>query len=235
MRIESGPAPERVRRAAIFTVILLVGCAWFAYDGWVAWPAQNRHEFAEQFPSRPDPASISVDGRVRESLLRDQGGKASAAELESQLGPAHLTTELEMRWFGPGGSIVVPKSGGPAQFRSAKRTETDLMLQRAIAIALAVAFAISAVRLLSLRSVRYVLDDQGLTMPRAGTIAWDAMQRLDGEKVDEKGWVDLHHTAGAEKRVTRLDSFEIASFGEFIDAICEKKGFENPLPVRSGG
>jgi hypothetical protein len=59
------------------------------------------------------------------------------------------------------------------------------------------------------------------------------MKKIDGDRVDEQGWVGLHYAENGATEIARLDSFEIAAFGDFIDAICQKKGFENPLPVRS--
>ena len=214
-------------------VALLAVGVWFSYDGWVGYPRQNRQEYSEQFPSRPNPETIKVQADVTPELAAQLGANGAAAEAEKRLGPPALKTELDSRWYGPAGTLIVPASG-PAAFKPAKRTATDLLVQRAIGVGLLLAFLVAAVQMLRLRSKRYLLDERGLTVPGTGTIAWAAMSKLDGEQVEEKGWVLLHYNGDGAPRTLRLDSFEIAEFGPMIDAICEHKGFENPLPVKSG-
>ncbi len=233
MNIQSGPSSDRLRRAGIWTVALLAVGLWFAYDGWVGYPHQNRQEYSEQFPNRPAAETVKVQAEVTPELLAQLGTTGVAAEAEKRLGPPTLRTELDSRWFGPAGTLVVPANGSAA-FKPAKRTATDILVQRAIGVALLAAFLVSAALMLRLRSQRYVLDERGLTIPGAATIAWAAMSKLDGDQVEEKGWVQLHFNGNGGQQTVRLDSFEIAEFGPMIDAICEHKGFENPLPVKSG-
>jgi hypothetical protein len=234
MNINSGPSSDRLRRAGIRTAVLLAVGAWFAYDGWIGYPRQNRQEFSEQYAERPDPATVPINPEVTSEIVRQLEPSMNAEEVEKRLGPPAMKTDLDARWFGPAGTLVVPLRGGGPTFKSAKRTATDLLVQKGIAVLLLGGFIVSLGFMLAARQSRYILDDRGLTLPKLGTIGWDAIQKLDGERVEEKGWVELHYAEGSETRTARLDAYDIAAFGEMIDAICERKGFENPLPVKSG-
>ncbi|MFO0973049.1 MAG: hypothetical protein U1A27_06385 [Phycisphaerae bacterium] len=233
MRIESGPATERVRRTAIMTVVVVAIASWFAYDGWVNYPGQNSQWFLSQYPRGSAPATAPIDARVTPALAERLKG-AKPADVEKELGAAPLKHESGWWWFGPTGALVVSPGGGAA-FHGAPKGAMDLLLQRVIAVLLGVVGIGMAVQLVRIRGARYTLDDAGLSGLTATPIRWEQMTRLDGQRVDEKGWVDLHYDADGRPRKVRLDSYAIAAFGEIIDRICEKKGFENPLPVRAGG
>lgn len=235
MKIESGPAAGRLRKIGITAAILLAFAVWFAWDGWVGYPRHNRQLYANQFPARPNPETIQINPLATSALAKSLASSASpAADAEKQLGPPQLKTEHDLRWFGPAGTLVVPiPQGAPTFDDKGVKSDVDLMLQKSIAAGLALGFVAVAVNFLRVRGTRYTLDDAGLKLPGKPAIAWDNMKKLDGDRVDEQGWVALHYANNGATEIARLDSFEIAAFGDFIDAICQKKGFENPLPVRS--
>jgi len=235
MKLECGPAAGRLRRIGITAAILLAFSVWFAWDGWVGYPRHNRQRYADEFPSRPDPDTIQVNPLVNAALAKELASAPNpAAEAEKRLGPPSLKTEHDLRWFGPAGTLVVTFAQGVPTFDDkGVKTDVDLMLQKSLAIGLFVGFLAVAANFLRVRATRYALDDAGLKLPGRATIAWDAMTKLDGDRVDEQGWVGLHYAHNGAGQIVRLDSFEIALFGDFIDAICQMKGFENPLPVRS--
>jgi len=234
MNIQCGSSPDRMRRAGIRTIILLALGVWFAYDGWIGYPHQIRQEYSQQFSQRPDPDAIKIHPEVNAAFVDQLDKSSPLSDAEKRLGPPDLRNDLDARWFGPYGTLVIPSGGGPPSFlKPVKHGATDVLVQRAIATALLLGFVISAVAMLRVRSKRYTLDDRGLTLPGSDTIAWDAMQRLDGDRIEEKGWVELHYAEAGQPKTARLDPFEIERFGEIIDAICERKGFENPLPVKS--
>ncbi len=77
MRIDSGPNNDWRNRAGLMTLIVLCGGPYFAYDGWIGWPAQN---YAEMERSRPkdaqgEPAQVFAplfDGVVWQSGAVDR-------------------------------------------------------------------------------------------------------------------------------------------------------------------
>lgn len=235
MRIESGVAAERTRKLAITGVVLLAAAGWFAYDGFVGYPRHNRDQYLMQFPPGTPADAVKVDPRVTRKLAAELT-TATRTDIEKRLGEPHVHDEKTARWFGPAGVLVAPNTGTGAQIREDGqiKNETDLLTQRLIAALLGAGGLIALLRMLMFRSRRYTLDDRGLSGLSPQPIGWDQMTRLNGDQVDEKGWVDLHYTESGQPRSVRLDSYEIAAFGEIIDGICEKKGFENPLPVRGG-
>ena len=58
------------------------------------------------------------------------------------------------------------------------------------------------------------------------------MKALETSRFTKKGWVDLVYDDNGVEREMRLDEYHLAAFEEIIDAICVRKGFANPLPVR---
>jgi hypothetical protein len=99
-----------------------------------------------------------------------------------------------------------------------------------ISIVLAVVAVAALIHVVRVRRTWLELDDTGLTYRGAGPIAWVQMKRLDTARFREKGWVDLYYDDKGTERRLRIDEYHIAAFDEVIDAICQKRGFENPLP-----
>ncbi len=235
MKIECGPAAGRLRKIGITAAILLAFSVWFGWDGWVGYPRHNRQRYADQFPTRPNADTIQINSQATAAVAKELASASDpAAEAEKRLGPPQLKTEHDIRWFGPAGTLVVPvPQGAPAFDDKGVKSDVDLMLQKSISVGLGLGFLAVAANFLRVRNTRYTLDDAGLKLPGKPLIPWDAMKKLDGDRVDEQGWVGLHYADNGGTEIVRLDSFEIDAFGDFIDAICQKKGFENPLPVRS--
>lgn len=213
---------------------------WFAYDGWVGYPRQNRQEYENLFKPEPAPESLKIYPKVTKALEESLAGAKSLAEISQAVGgePSRKTA-VDCDWFGPTGRLTVKLSGdapaGPPEFKEARKSDTELISQKGIALALVAGAVVTLARLAKIRSTRYVLDDNGLSAAGVGPIPWDAMQRLDTDSYVEKGWVDLRYVAGGQERSVRLDSYEIAAFDDIIDEICRRKAFENPLPVEKGG
>ena len=58
MHIESGTTRERRTRVLIVFLACLAFCLWFAYDGWMAYPKDNREDEQAQRPARHRPVDI---------------------------------------------------------------------------------------------------------------------------------------------------------------------------------
>lgn len=240
MRIESGPATDRTRRQLLVLIFVLIGGVWFAYDGWIAWPRANRAEYVDLFDTKPPIDALKIYPAVTEKQTAGLAGAKTLAELEQALGgPPSRATPGEVEWFGVAGRIAVKvQDGRPTaqpEFKSARRTETDLLWQKAIGVGLVVLALGLLAKFMRLRGLRYTLDDAGLSVPGSGAIGWDAMKKLDIDRYVEKGYVDLRYSESGQEKSVRLDSYEIAAFDEIIDELCRRKGFENPLPVEKAG
>jgi len=88
---------------------------------------------------------------------------------------------------------------------------------------------ITLVILIRARGKRLVLDDTGLQIDGRPVIPFDAMTGLKTDRWDAKGWVDLEYDSNGRSASTRLDSFKIDPCKPIIAAICDKKGFTNPI------
>lgn len=234
--IECGTTGERRTRITILVVALLASSLWFAYDGWIGWPAQNEREYREQLPPDARGADLRILPDVTEAKAKTLATARTLEEIETVLGGSPgAKTAFDVRWYGPGGSVVVElkdgRPSGPVTFRPARRTETSLLWQKIIAVGLFLGFLAALRRFIRVRGERYRLDDSGVTIRNTGPIHWESMQRLESDRYVEKGWVDLHYTENGSPKTIRLDSYEIADFDDFIDEICRRRGFENPLPV----
>ncbi len=242
MKIESGTTSERRTRALITALALLGGGLWFAYDGWIGYPGQNLAEFVDGVKDSlaPDGGTPQPLPAVHEARAKELAAATSVDEIEQSLGgPPTVRTAFDLQWLGPSGKIVVEADSAtgriarPPAFHRFRRSETDILWQKAIGVALLAAFGYAAWRLGKIVSARFVLDDAGLRIPAAGPVSWDAMQRLEADAYIEKGWVDLWYQVDGSPRSVRLDSYEIGAFEHIIDEICRRKGFENPLPVEN--
>lgn len=162
MHIESGTTKERRTRVLILFLAPLVFTGWFAYDGWIGYPRDNK--------------------------VRQQAG----AGLE--------------------------------------HSREDILTQKCMAGGCALAVIAAAVHLVRVLRTRVVLDDQGLRYGRKPVIGWDQMRGLDSQRYEAKGWVALVHQSPSGESRQRLDSYHLAGFEDMVDAICERKGFANPLP-----
>jgi len=304
MRVESGTTGERRARGFIFLVMAVAFAAWFAYDGFVGYPAKNLEWARQAMPEKPDnlatnpqvltdrlgqikkgtasekladlvgkpslvqPKQLTfVGSRLKAIIALDDQEKvismttsqiepgdrpedpgilvtktrveriregASVQEVSKELGKPAQTREKTLWFVGPAAyarvTMAEPKVVGAVEvYENQQRTEKDILVQKVIAAALAVLALIVAVRLLQAMRLRVVLDDTGLTISRKH-VAWDSMTGLDAEDYAEKGRVDLKYRDGGASGSVRLDSYHIARFDEMVSAICERKGFESPIP-----
>jgi len=234
--IRSGTTPERRTRCLLATVACLAFAAWFAYDGWVGWPKDNIPRILENLPGvsedelRLDPA---IDKEARARLTAGM----SRAEIEETLGEPMVAEDDKLRYAGPTGVLIVPLSegryDGQAQWAEAAHSDFGIFGQKAIAVVLALGGVASLVMLVRVQQTQVVLDDRGLSYNRQPVITWDAMTGLDTSEYDRKGWVVLKYRTDGGEQSLKLDSYRIAEFDAIVDAICQRKGFENPLPVES--
>lgn len=244
MHIESGPNTERSIRNLLMLLMVAFFAAWFAYDGWVGYPAKNFEDLLKQMPPelREKATSATVYPSITEAILpfmeeAKQAPSVVAARdiLETAVGgPPSLESSDAWFYFGPAlGFKLSIERGAPARL-SAMRTPKsamDIRLQQYIAMGLIGLTAYLIVFNLMLRRTRMVLNDAGLTVAGTGPIPWSAMKSLDISRFADKGWVDLIYDDHGSPRTLRLNEYHHSAFDDVIDALCRQKGFENPLPL----
>lgn len=248
MPIESGITTWWRNRHLLIIVMLLAFGGWFGYDGYVKYPATNRQWASEAVGIPAD--QITINPRVQWSSLQEmeadlKGHGVTYAELvsinEKHLGKATHQTGDRYWWVGPAMYVALdpnyeqqdPKTGTTMRFLQIAEPpsgsrEGQIRNQKWFALGVFVAAGLVALRLLRLMSRRTVLDEAGLHCD-GRHIAWDAMTGLRAQDFDRKYWMYLEYTDKDVTRSLRLDSLHIDKFNAIVTAICDRKGFTNPL------
>ena len=243
MRIESGPTGERKVRTLLMLLMVGVFAVWFAYDGWIGWPGENKKEHLEQIPAdlRKN-VKLTISDRVKpgqlekiRTIVRGFELSKQRSELTELLGAPPVETPERWFFFGPSHRIEIILENGklfkPVD-RDTARSDFSIWLQKALAVGLGVLTLFLIWFVSRVRATRLVVDDDGLTVNGVGPIAWDQMTALDNSRFSKKGFVELVYNVNGAQRRTRLDEYHFDAFDDVIDAICAKKGFDNPLPVK---
>lgn len=244
MTLESGPARGDRIYFTILTVLCVGMFAYFIYDWQIGYPESNRKEAREKLAAllAVDKETVTIPEPERPLkpdfvALKEQEGTVTPEQVRAAFGEPILTAEqdgVSYEYYASDyGMATVPLRSGRVQqagmawltwYKTKEEVEGQLWWSFIPA-----AFGLYAIRrLIMATTLRIVVDDNGMTY--AGRkIPFDAMQDL--RDYNSKGWVDLYYDAGGRRQKLRLDNQKIAKFNEVVVAICEKKGFENPLPT----
>jgi hypothetical protein len=247
MRIESGPTGERKVRTLLMFLMVAVFGVWFGYDGWTGYPAANlqqhldqlRTEEGVQVESVPIYPKVTAEmaSPAREAIKKfDLAGQRAELERVFANPPSYEGSEA---WYylGPAHRIVFPLENGrltKAISHESQHTALDILLQKVLAAILGVTGVYLAWHLTRVVRTRLVLDDEGIVYRGRGAVKWNDMRALRTEAFAKKGRLDLVYQGDGVARTMRLDEYHLARFDAVIDAICQRKGFENPLPVEEG-
>jgi hypothetical protein len=249
MRIESGPTGERKIRTSLLLIMVAGFSCWFAYDGYIGYPAKNRQEHLQQLPTQAERENAK-DAKIYETVTPESLPKALAAmnkiigsratqEQEQALkdvfgGPPSAKSAEAWFYFGPTFRIKIPLVEGRfsrPEGTPAEKNDSTIAGQKLLAYVLAIVSIYCLWLLVRVLRTHLVLDEGGLSYQGRGPIRWDDMKALDISRFSRKGWVDLTYNDNGTDRTLRLDEYHCARFDEVIDELCARKGFENPLPV----
>jgi hypothetical protein len=243
MPIVSGPTKERLIRVGIFFLMCAGMGAYFLYDGYVGYPSQNFREHVDQLPpdmqekakSAPVYAEVTSEAAPAvESALNKVGLKDQRAALESALGgPPSFETPEAWWWFGPVHRYKVEfrngRPTGKVEFQSSAKKENDLFLQKLIGAVLCGVALVAGLFWIRIAMTRAVVDEKGLSLRGRAPIAFESITGIDDANFRKKGWLDLLHSRDGREQRTRLDEYHLSHFAEIVAAICEKKGFHDPV------
>ncbi len=247
MPIESGPTGERKVRSLLLFLMMLAFSLWFAYDGWIGYPAENVKEHLEQLPTEyreaaKNPTIYKTVNEAKTAALRRKvnGHPNNLAAIRADMqqvfgGPPSFETKDTIYYFGPcyRVSVLVDAAKGSDRVvgRFAEKNATTILWQKGLAVVLALFSIYLLFFVRSVRRTKLVLDERGLTYRTANPISWDAMRSLDISRFSRKGFVDLEYDDQGDSRKVRLDEYHLEKFDDIVDELCARKGFENPLPV----
>jgi hypothetical protein len=237
-RIVSGTTRERVWRTVILTVWIGVFAVWFLKDGFITYPEENVAKAAEALDPPPEPlpevrGDVTADAvkALAESLAPT---RLTRRELESAWGAPGWEGERgsEIRYFGPAGQMVVSLTGDlvtEAEFVDGEHTQADLITQKLLGGILGVIVIGMLIQLIRVFSTRVVLDDSGLRVGRRGPIPLSAMTGIEASDFRRKGILDIKYEMDGKSGSVRLDDYVVGAFRPIVTAICEARGFENPV------
>jgi hypothetical protein len=255
MEIVSGVSRRTVMRLGFMFLLLAIFSGWFVYDGWITYPRKNLEAARQAFPQTPKAlpqANPAVTAETVKSLRPDGEGRVRLEDLQQKWGqPAYLSpsggesggTDRVAYFVGPYGWARVnldASSAGKIEWREGPKVSSDISVQKMLGVLLGAGAALPLALLLVQLPNRYVLDDQGLTLPKIGRITYDQMTGVDIADFGKKGIVRLKYRgAQGEEQVAVLDEEKIAKFDEIVAACCEKKGWpieidEEPEQVDPG-
>lgn len=243
MPITSGPTKERQIRVGIFFLMCAGMGAYFLYDGYVGYPGQNVREHIDQLD--PDLQARAQGARVYSSVTPDRAeaveiavnkldAKQQRGELESVFGgPPSFETAEAWWWFGPVHRCKVTiRNGRPTgrvDFQAAAKKEYDLLFQKIIGVVLCGLALVSLAWLVRIMLTRAVVDANGLKLRGRAPIPFESMTGLDDVQFRKKGFLDLLYTLNGQPSRVRLDEYHLGRFAEIVAAICERKGFRDPV------
>lgn len=239
MPIESGPNAERKVRSFLLFLLVAIFAVWYGYDGWSGYPRNNLRDFLKTLPTeqRQGTEHLKINEAVNEenirrlTALKIKMNEDPETAFGSVLGgPPSLKTTDAWYYVGPADIVKFAlRDGRPVELSQVKtpHSATDIRWQKNYAYGLSVLAGIALIYVIRVRMAKARLDDAGLTLGSGPTISWDAMKSLDSTHFRKKGWVVLYH--GDPETPTRIDEYHYAKFDDIIDAICARKGFDNPL------
>mgnify|MGYP005835117803 CR=1 FL=1 len=233
----------------MFLAMCTIFGVWFAYDGWIGYPRKNLAYFAQALPSPASTDTLRTNPRVTSATLAairerldDAGTKPiPRSELDEILGePSYEDPSSGHAYYiGPAILAEIAVKNEQIRFKSDIRipekgnrpahSERDINGQKTLVYILVILVVIALIQLVRILRTRVVLDDEGLTYD-GKRIPWDAMTALHSDRYRQKGWVDLEYGGEGGGSALRIDNYKVKAFKEIVSAICEKKGFPNPIP-----
>jgi hypothetical protein len=233
--IISGTTVERLIRTLLFSVLVDVFAVLYFWDGYVGYQRQNAQEFAKLL-GLPTDAAPPIHGE-----LSSAAGRRLAAELKSgeelskaaeHLGSPSVRQPDAAYYLGPGGWLKLSLRGDRVQeatWKKAGHTESDQQLQRWIGFVLLFVGVGATLQLARVLSTRATLSDSGLRIVGRPPIPFEAMTELRKPASGRVGIVELVYESNGRGGVVRLDDYVIKKLPAMVAAICERKGFSNPL------
>lgn len=245
MRIESGVNRRALMRQGMFVTLLLIFAGWFGYDGWIGYPRANMQQAKQSFPVVPE-GDIPVNAGVTEESFKAANAKlkdglVTLADLEHNWGePAYKGTaqdgtkgDKSAFFVGTYGWVKVALVGNAAdsmEWVAAPKDPSAVLVQKLLAAILAVIAMIPLGILLGYTSGKYVLDDEGLTLPGGRPIKYPQMTAIDFADLRRRGIVRLtYQNEKGESATAVLDEEKMEKFDDIVLTLCETKGWQEQL------
>jgi len=233
--IRSGSSTRRVVRAAVTVVIVNVFAVLFLWDGFIRYPVANAVQLARTLgDSLPVPPPIHPElSAERAASFVGSWQKGSAAELLAKAwGEPAIRHEGVWYFLGAGGHLAARVTGDrvdEVDWQDGIHSDQDLKWQRVIGAVLAVIGVICLVNLIRTVMSFATLSAEGLHVSGRRLVTWEAIEGVELIPNDKFRRIKLTHTVEGKKNALMLDDYVIRDRDAIVAAICERKGFADPI------
>ncbi len=228
---------ERLVRNGIVTAMVIGFAGWSFYDGYVGYPKENLEQAKEELPADLQ-ATATINDHVTEADSSAFAKGVKLKDISEAFGPPSWQGDFggvheKAVWFGRGGSLVVLVDRiGIAQaveWKTGKRKETDLWLQKLMGIVLTPLGLFLLIRQIAMATRGAVFSDRGLKPSGKELITFDAMTGWDADTYKDRGQITLEYESAGGKGQYVLDDYKLAAFKTIVNEISRRKGFDNPI------
>lgn len=231
--VRSGTTMERWLRAALLAVVINGFAAAFLWDGYFGYARENVESLVKSLGLSVEPLP-AFNPNLTAELARESLDRQATLPA---IGEPALTVGEDAYFFGPAGYIKAHRERGKSAslewVDGPAHSATDLMYQRWIGYALGVLGLVALGHLGRVATTRAVLSDQGLAIRGKRLITIEAMHGIR-DKRTTGGTLEIEYRDGEAARSVELDSYVYRDRDAIVEAICEAKGFDNPLqPVEA--
>lgn len=235
--IRSRVTLEQIIRRGILVAMVLIFCAYFAYDGYRGYPRRNLNHIRKARPDLVPVEDPSINWAVTVESTRqieDEGVKRLGTVIERIGQPGHRSEDgSEVYYFGPAvvlklsmfDDVIMGMERKPAELKS----EFELRVQKALALILGVIAVPLLIQYLRVLTFTTRLTEKGVKLSGRPFVPFDAMGSMDSSRFKDKGWVDVAYSLDGSPGRLRLDEYWIKEFPAVMGEICRRKGFGNPL------
>ena len=242
--IHSRVTLEQIVRRGILVAMVLIFCAYFAYDGYLGYPRRNLDHIRKARPDLVPVEDPSINWAVTTEATRqieDEGLKRLSDVIERIGQPDHRSEDgSEAYYFGPAVVLKLSVFGGNEIIMGMERkaaelkSEFDLRVQKTLALILAVVAIPLLVQYVRVLTFTTRLTDKGIKVGGKPLVPFDAMASVDSSRFKDKGWVDVAYSLDGSPGRLRLDEYWIKEFPAVMGELCRRTGFENPLEREEG-
>lgn len=237
--IRTGNTVERLVRNGIFTALVLGFAAYCFYDWKIGYPKDNLRQAVQVLPPEGQKAAQINPLVTTDTVMQFKKGDR-LKDIEAILGePAwewqDKDNQYKAVWFGPAITFTVmyhPSTRtvhrmSPPQ--EASHTEFDLKLQAGMGFVLGALGLVLLGRYIFMLVSRAELSDAGLKLTCKPLATFDNMTDWNTSEYRVKGRIKLTYNHNGRSCTAVLDDYKHRAFGEIVSAICDRKGFENPI------
>lgn len=241
--IRTGNTVERLVRNGIFTVLVLGFATYCFYDWKIGYPRDNLRQAVQILP--PD---VQKSAQINPLVVTDNLAQFTKGDrlkdIEAVLGPPawewqDKDNQHKAAWFGPAITFTAmfhpsTRTVHRTHVQEANHTEFDLKLQAGMGFVLGALGLVLLGRYVFMLVSRAELSEAGLKLTCKPLATFDAMNEWNTSEYRDKGRITVGFSHNGRKSKVVLDDYKHRAFAEIVAAICERKGFENPVKGQQG-